>query len=725
MGGIVGGLYAMGYTGKQLEDIVKHISWERVLSNAVPLNQINIEEKDEYRNYLVELPLKNGRPRLPDAAIEGQYLSEFLNDQTFPVRNVNDFSQLFIPLRLATTDIINGGTVFQKSGSLPLAIRATMSIPGVFSSVYIDGKLLVDGGVDRNYPVGEVKRMGADYVIGGYTGFQLLKEDKMNSPFNQLMQAFSFSGINEAEKQRNNTDLLIDYSNLLTNYSAYDFNKYQEILNLGKIAAEKYLPELQQIADLQKASGITLERPVMPSLQTPTVKYNFVTDKNEPITNPLELEQLQRAWVLKPGRFYNTGEIDLAIQKLYGSRFYTNVYYTFNNTAGGLEMDIHIKRGVRGYFKAAIHYDTDQSAGIVLNYTYRDLLFKRSRFLATLDATERFKSRVNYYKFLTHNNKLWVKVNAEYRNVKSNDVLLSLLSTSDINTSPPDYFNRDFRTTGGLGYSISRSAYMEAGTGYDAENIHKSKSLASAILRFNSENKLYAHHNQNLFIRFVQNTLTSPYYAVKGNKLEAEFKYTFNHHLTLAQPNDSNATAVYQYLNPDGSIYSPSGLPGTVSRIYIKDQLAIPVISHLALKVSAMAGVNSGSNFGANTNGYLYLNNYFRLGGTEEREMTANLNFIGLKQGEVPVRSLLSLALAIQYSPVEKLYLTPTFNYAADGNGYNITANVFKRNSDYRGYGLHLGYMSAIGPVDFVVSKAEIGGISLPWRLYFSFGYKF
>ncbi|NRF41967.1 patatin-like phospholipase family protein [Pedobacter foliorum] len=64
MGGIVGGLYAMGYTGKQLEDIVKHISWERVLSNGVPLNQINIEEKDEYRNYLVELPLKNGRPRL-------------------------------------------------------------------------------------------------------------------------------------------------------------------------------------------------------------------------------------------------------------------------------------------------------------------------------------------------------------------------------------------------------------------------------------------------------------------------------------------------------------------------------------------------------------------------------------------------------------------------------------------------------------------------------------
>lgn len=725
MGGIVGGLYAMGYSGKQLETIVRQISWDRLLSNTVPLTQINIEEKDEYGNYLLVLPLKKGKPKLPDAAIEGQYLSEYLNECTFPVRNINDFSQLFIPLHIATSDIVNGGTIFQKSGSLPLALRATMSIPGVFSNVYIDGKLLVDGGVDRNYPVGEVKRMGADYVIGGYTGFTLFKENEMRSPIDQLIQVFSFSGVNDIKNQMGNTDMLVDYTASLENYSAADFDKFQEILKEGEIAANRYLPQLQQIAELQKANGIVLTRPAMPSEETPTVKYNFVTDKNEPITNPKELEQLQQVWPLKPGRFYNTDEINLAIQRLYGTRFYAKVYYTFKNTAQGLEMDVHIKRSSKGFFKAAIHYDTDQSAGIVLNYTYYDLLFKRSRFLATVDATERFKARINYYKFLSGQNKWWLKLNAEYRNLKLNDVLLSLLSTSDLNTSPPDYFNKDIRSSASFGYSASRSGYIEAGIGYDAENVYKTKSLAATIIHVSPQSRLYSHHNQNVFVKVVQNTLSAPYYPVKGNKFEAEFKYSFNNRLVLTQPADSNASPVYQYLSPNGNIYNPAGSPGNILRIYLKDQISIPVINKLTIKLSVMAGVNSSSNFGATSSGYFYLNNYFRLGGTDEREILSNINFIGVKQGEVPVRSLSAIALSIQYSPLKKIYIIPTLNYAADGNGYNVTGNFFKRSSDYRGYGLHLGYMSAIGPVDLVMGKAGISNISFPWRCYLSFGYKF
>ena len=60
-----------------------------------------------------------------------------------------------------------------EKGSLPLAIRSTLAIPAAFAPVYIDGKLLVDGGLDRNFPANEVREMGADFVVGGYTGFRL------------------------------------------------------------------------------------------------------------------------------------------------------------------------------------------------------------------------------------------------------------------------------------------------------------------------------------------------------------------------------------------------------------------------------------------------------------------------------------------------------------------------------------------------------------------------
>ncbi|RYD88829.1 MAG: patatin, partial [Sphingobacteriales bacterium] len=258
MGGVLGGLYAMGYSGKQLEDIVNNISWDRVLTNKVPLSQVNIEEKDEYGNYMLELPIFNGKPALPNSMIEGQYLSEILNTYAYPSRNITDFSKLYIPLQITTSDIINGGLVMQKLGSLPLVIRATMAIPAVFSTVYIDGKVLVDGGLDRNFPVDEIKNMGADYVIGGYTGFHILKEKEIKGPLNIIMQTYAFNGVKDSKQQMEKTDLLIDYTDILTGYSSADFQRYKEILRRGEIEANKYLPQLIKLAEQQRANGISV-----------------------------------------------------------------------------------------------------------------------------------------------------------------------------------------------------------------------------------------------------------------------------------------------------------------------------------------------------------------------------------------------------------------------------------------------------------------------------------
>jgi NTE family protein len=727
MGGIMGGLYAMGYSGKQLESIVRHIDWNRVLSNNIPLTQVNILEKSEYGNYLIEMPITNGRPSLPGSLIEGQYLSEILNTYTYPAHTTDDFSKLFIPLQIMTSDIVNGGVVIQKKGSLPLAIRATMSIPAVFSTVYIDGKVLVDGGITQNYPVQQVRAMGADYVIGGYTGFRIMKENQIQSPINQLMQAFSFSDVVDAKKQMAATDLLIDYSDILDSYSAADFAKYNEILKRGEIEAEKYLPQLIAIANQQHQHNIALVRPEMVSPQNPVVKYNFMTDRNEPITDASELAMLNKMWLLKTNRFYDVADVNKAIQALYGTRFYSKVFYTFKNGGNGLEMNVYLTRGEKGHFKASVHYDTDQSAGIVLNYTYYNLLLDQSRFLATIDATERFKARLNYYKYISNDNKLWVRANAEYRNLKSNDVLLSLLSTDNLDSPPPDYYTRNFKAALSLGYSFTPSAYVEAGLNYDLENIYKSKNLAARILGLNPQSTVYNHHNEALFIRVVQNTTPSPYYAVSGNKLESELKYAFDHTLNLSSSNNTNdAGNIYNYLNPDGNLYKPTGVPGNTYRFYLKDQYAYPVAKKLSLKVSAMAGFNSSTRFGTNNTAYLYLNNYFSLGGTDEREIYSNVGFVGLKQGEVPIRGLSAFTFSAQYNPFKDLYLIPMLSYAAESNGYNVVGNIFNNSKDYVGYGMHVGYMSIVGPVDFVVSKSTANtNINFPWRAYLSFGYKF
>lgn len=169
MGGILGGLYAMGYNADQLKHTIYKMDWNRILSNKIPYNKVNISEKDEYDKYILEFPVVKGFPTLPSSYIEGQYMGEVLNTLTFNAKHINDFSKLRIPVQLTSSDIENGGLVMQKEGSLPLAIRSTLAIPAAFAPVYIDGKLLVDGGLDRNYPANEVREMGAGFVIGGYT----------------------------------------------------------------------------------------------------------------------------------------------------------------------------------------------------------------------------------------------------------------------------------------------------------------------------------------------------------------------------------------------------------------------------------------------------------------------------------------------------------------------------------------------------------------------------
>ncbi|RWY48377.1 patatin-like phospholipase family protein [Mucilaginibacter gilvus] len=728
MGGVIGSLYAMGYSGRQLEDIVKRINWNLALSNNVPLSQINIEEKDEYGRYLLELPIHKGKPSIPISIIEGQYLSEVLNTYTYPARNITDFSKLFIPLQITTSNIIDGKVVMQKSGSLPLAMRATMAIPAVFTSVYIDDKILVDGGVTRNYPAAELRNMGADYVIGGYTGFHLLKEKELESPFNLLMQTMSFGEVEDFGKQKSQTNLLIDYTEVLAGISAADFSRYNKIMKRGEIEAEKYLPQLIKIAEQQKADHNTAAPQHFETAKTPVVKYNFITNRNKQITDTAELDMLQHVWKLDTGKYYDAATVNNNIREIFGTRFYDKVFYTFNNGTKGLEMDIHLKKGTKGHFKTAVHYDTDQSAGIILNYTYYNLLFNRSRFLVTVDATERFKVRTNYYKFISPDNKLWVRGDAEYRNLKSNDLLLSLFSVKDLNSPPPDYFIRSVKTSASVGYSFNHSMYAQAGISYELEDVYKAKSIVSKVIGVDERNTVYRHYNEAFFLKFVQNSTSSAYYPVSGNKLESEFKYTFDNRLKLNNiaGTDTNEIDIYQYLNPQSNLYTPKGLPGNITRFYVKDEIALPLTPAISLKIGVLTGFNSSSRFGANGNNFFYLNNNFGLGGTDQRDLYSNQGFIGLRQGELPFRGLTAFNFSAQYNPIKNIYFIPMLSYAAESNGYNTVANLFKKGHDNIGYGLHLGYMSVIGPVDFVISKSTIvNEISLPWRAYLSLGYKF
>ena len=209
MGSIIGGLYAIGYSADEIKQITLEADWDQLLSNKSSLDEVVIEEKDYYNRYISVLNINGYRIELPKGLIEGQKLSNLLSNLTRPVHNLNDFSQLPIPFACVATDIETGLRVILNSGSLARSMRASMAIPSIFTPVEMDGRLLVDGGLVRNFPVEENLEMGADYIIGVFVGNQLLSKDELKSPLSVLTQSAFMHASFDTEVQRKLVDIYI------------------------------------------------------------------------------------------------------------------------------------------------------------------------------------------------------------------------------------------------------------------------------------------------------------------------------------------------------------------------------------------------------------------------------------------------------------------------------------------------------------------------------------
>jgi NTE family protein len=167
IGAIVGGLYASGMRVPEMKALMESLDWQEMLSDQVPLRYkpVRLKNLNGHVPSRLEIGFNHGALRFPTALVTGQNVDRTLRTATFSVRHVEDFRDLPVPFVAVATDLVTGELVTLAGGHLASAIRASMSIPGAFSPVEIDGRILVDGGLVRNLPVDVVREMGADVVI--------------------------------------------------------------------------------------------------------------------------------------------------------------------------------------------------------------------------------------------------------------------------------------------------------------------------------------------------------------------------------------------------------------------------------------------------------------------------------------------------------------------------------------------------------------------------------
>ncbi len=247
MGSIVGGLYAAGYSGKEIENLMTTLDWKSLLTDEIPRNELYISSKrwKPYTN--INFPMNDKFiPHLPQGIIGGNNIINKMFDYCYPDSALYSFDDLPIPFRAVATNIVTGQKKVFKSGTLHQVMRASMSIPSIFEPFKIDNRLYIDGGISDNLPADVLKDMGATYVIGVKCNTPMRKKENLNSALSILDQTINIGMTRELNQSLKYCDLLIEPK--LDNYSSSDFIKVRQLIKLGRDAAESILPQLKKMA---------------------------------------------------------------------------------------------------------------------------------------------------------------------------------------------------------------------------------------------------------------------------------------------------------------------------------------------------------------------------------------------------------------------------------------------------------------------------------------------
>jgi NTE family protein len=266
MGGVIGGLYAAGYSAQKLERIVLEIDWNDLFSDTPPRLSLFLSQREEGEGSLFQFRLDGWKPYIPTALTSGQKLSNLFTNLIMQAsfsskwfaEPQSNFDDLKIPFRAVTTDLVSGEEVVLDSGDLAQALRATMSVPLAFSPVEMGERLLVDGGLVDPVPVEVVRQMGADVVIAVNTVSPLLPAEKIKNPIDIANQATSIMSLQKKDEELKKADFVL--SPELSEFSAMDFGDVTKLIRLGEDTADSLINNVKKTIESKKQEFYVLRK---------------------------------------------------------------------------------------------------------------------------------------------------------------------------------------------------------------------------------------------------------------------------------------------------------------------------------------------------------------------------------------------------------------------------------------------------------------------------------
>ena len=655
MGSIIGSLYASGYSADSILYIAKRMNWDQILSNQSSLRNIIMEEKDEYDKYDLELPWVNHFFRISTGVLEGQELWLKFSELLFPIYKIKNFDSLDIPFKCIATDISTGQAVVLDSGEIVSAVRASMAIPSVFTAVEYNGQLLVDGGIVRNFPVKDVRQMGAQFVIGSNVTSSLLPASKVNNAVQVLLQVAFFR---EAEDTKLEVPLCNIYVQTpLEKYNMGTFNQADSIIEAGLEEGRKIYPQLKKLADSLNA----LYGPLHIGKDLPDVGSVKISSYEVYGLKYTTQDFFVHTMGLLTNHVYTPQMLSYMVRRAGGTRYYTRIIYHLNpqpdHTA---KIIFEVTESPLTFAKLSLHYNQFTGISAIFNLTSRDFFTPNSRSIVSLNIGENFRVKAEHLQYLGRSRKFALVLSTQFDQMNI---------TTYRNTKEAGIYNQNyFVVDGKMGYSTSRDITIGLGTRF--EWIRYKPSITSTLEFMGTDDF------PTSYVYFNQNSLDRPVYPKRGIKstLEGDWVYTQNPNLQLHSTTRDTDT-----------ITTDSPYP----RIVFHFETYTP----LSDKSNLMFLIQSGINFQKGN-----IMNMFSIGGLTH-SFHNQITFAGLREGSYYASSVAAFEAGYRYNMFGNLYLTAKANVMFN-NFINNENKIYDTPDFLSGYALTFTYNFVLGPLE-------------------------
>lgn len=671
MGAIIGGLYSIGWSTRELDSLVRNQDWLALLSDKIPRRNKMLSEKEITDTYLLSVPVSLDKKfSIPSGVLAGQNVLNLLNEMTLGYHDeALSFDSLPIPFACVTYDMVKGREVVYRKGNLPLAIRASMSIPGAFEPVVIDSMVLVDGGIYNNFPVDVVRDMGAEVVIGVdlATGFKDM--EGLTSMMGLIDQITAILGREQYSRNKNDVELYLHPE--VRPYTSGSFNSeaVDSLLVRGERVARQNWDAIIALKDSIYAGGschAMRKRTRIhdnDSLRIGEIRFVGTTRNEEMFLRP--------AFAITEHSTITKAELNNAISKLRGSGAFSYVTYSLDSRPP-YTLTVSVDEKQQAMVNIGFRFDTEEMAAILLNTSLSLRGFMGPKIGLTVRLNENPYIKLDF----NSSNILHGRVGLSYM-FKSNNYRLYRNGKSTNNIS----FTQN-RVE--LFFSLANPVIFNPQIGISYEH-------------FNYDSFLFASYDDRIAVRpegFVN-------YYVTGN-LE-----TLNDHYFPTRGVSVNLKAA---LHTDNTYSYNDGPP--FASIYYHMRWALSATDRLTFIPSIYGRTLIGSNAA-----YSYYN--YVGGEIAGRYMDQQIPFVGIRHMEAAQRSILTAGLSIRMRLFMRHFVSLEAAYGIQNDNF---FQMFSSGRNLTGFGIKYAYNSPVGPISILF---DISNTDKSLGVFFSFGKTF